>query len=689
MSRIDYNHSSFYFSSCLSVNSCGGVMEGKEKIYDDLLKCLKENEYPQEDIAFIQKAYFLADKQHTGQKRASGEEYIIHPLSVALYLAKMKVDREMIATGLLHDVVEDTDYTLEQIASEFGESVANLVNGVTKITTLKNSPSKSDLKAETIRKMLLAMIEDIRVIIIKLSDKVHNMSTLCYVPEEKQKRTAKECLEIYAPLAGKLGLGVIKSQLEDLSLQALKPNIYEEIINFSKEREKEKKGQIAEVTKKLQQKLEKVNFKYTIKSRTKHPYSVYNKMRKFNKKLEDVFDLYGVRIITETVEDCYAIFGMVHSLFQPVPGRFKDYIANPKSNGYKSLHTTVMVAKRTALEIQIRTYEMDQKNEYGVAAHWYYKTGEKNGDLKWLEQLKNMQAESLSPAEYYQTIRDDILREEIYVFSPKGDIFKMPQGATALDFAYKVHTQVGHRCRGAKVAGKIVPLGKALKNGAIVDIITGKDACPKMEWLSLVKTTEAKKKIRAFFAGQEKTQESQPVPISNNDKASEIIDSEFTPERLGQTMSVTDNRRVSIEVDGEKNLLFSFARCCHPVPTDRILGFVSRGRGIIIHREDCESLRRQPDYNERVLHADWGGIFGNKTYSFFLKVAPTNKHYIELMGYVKKKKGSVLDYRLDESTKNGREIDCYLSVNMPASIDEHRILKDLRNLPSVYFVGKR
>lgn len=665
-------------------------MENKEKIYDDLIKCLNENEYPKEDIEFIKKAYFLADKQHTGQKRASGEEYIIHPLSVALYLVKMKVDREMIATGLLHDVVEDTDYTLEQISEQFGESVANLVNGVTKITTLKNSPTKSDLKAETIRKMLLAMIEDIRVIIIKLSDKVHNMSTLCYVSEEKQKRTAKECLEIYAPLAGKLGLGVIKSQLEDLSLQALKPHIYEEIINFSKQREKEKKGQIAEVTKKLQQKLEKANLKYTIKSRTKHAYSVYNKMRKFNKKLEDVFDLYGIRIITQTVEDCYAVFGMVHSLFQPVPGRFKDYIANPKSNGYKSLHTTVMVAKRTALEIQIRTYEMDQMNEYGVAAHWYYKTGEKNGDLKWLEELKNMQTESLSPAEYYQTIRDDILREEIYVFSPKGDIYKMPQGATALDFAYKVHTQIGHRCRGAKISGKIVPLGKALKNGAIVEIITGKDACPKMEWLSLVKTTDAKKKIRAFFAGLDKqTAEQQTVqpPISN--KQPDFTTEEFTPKRLGQSISVADNRRISIEINGEKNLLFSFARCCHPVPPDNIVGFVSRGRGIIIHREDCESLRSQPDYHERVLNADWGRITGSKTYSFFMKVVPTNKHYIELMSYIKKKKGSVLDYRLDESTKNENEIDCYLSVDMPASIDEHRILKDLRNLPSVNFVGKR
>lgn len=661
-------------------------MENKEKIYDDLMKCLKENEYSREDTEFIQKAYSLAEKQHTGQKRASGEEYIIHPLSVALYLAKMKVDREMIATGLLHDVVEDTDYTLEQIAAQFGSSVAYLVDGVTKITTLKNSPSKSDLKAETIRKMLLAMIEDIRVIIIKLSDKVHNMSTLCYVQEEKQKRTAKECLEIYAPLAGKLGLGVVKSQLEDLSLKALKPHIYEEIIRFSMQCEKEKKGQIAEVTKKLQQKLEKSNLTYTIKSRTKHPYSIYNKMRKFNKKLEDVFDLYGIRIITETVEDCYAIFGMVHSLFQPVPGRFKDYIANPKSNSYRSLHTTVMVAKRTAFEIQIRTYEMDQMNEYGVAAHWYYKTGEKNGDLKWLEELKKMQGESLSPAEYYQTIRDDILREEIYVFSPKGDIYKMPQGATALDFAYKVHTQVGHRCRGAKSGGKIVPLGKALKNGAIVEIITGKEACPKMEWLSLVKTTDAKKKIRAFFAVQDKQPaEPQPLLPAVNDKQND----EFTPKRLGQTMSVVDNRKISIEVNGEKNLLFSFARCCHPVPPDRIVGFVSRGRGIIIHREDCESLRCQPDYQERVLHADWGGVAGSKTYSFFLKVAATNKHYTELMGYIKRKKGDILDYRLDESTKNGNEVDCYLSINMPVSIDEHRILKDLRSLPSVHFVGRR
>lgn len=685
-------------------------MQNKEDVYKKLLKALQLNKYSQEDIDLVQKAYTLAEEQHFHQKRASGEEYIIHPLSVALYLTEMKADKEMIATGILHDVVEDTDVTLETVQQEFGSTVATLVDGVTKITKLKSSSNKSDLKAETIRKMLFAMIHDMRVIIIKLADKIHNMSTLIFLPIEKQRRIAKECLEIYAPLAGKLGLGIIKNELENLALRALKPHVYDQIERFSKEKESEKSDIIGSVSKKLAQKLEKSNIRYTIKSRVKHYYSVYNKMRKFNKKLEDIFDLYGIRIITESVEDCYTIFGIVHSLFQPVPSRFKDYIANPKSNGYRSLHTTVMVAKRKALEIQIRTYEMDQMNEYGIAAHWYYKTGEKSGDLKWLEELKKVQEEALSPEEYYQTVRDDILREEIYTFSPKGDIYKLPRGATALDFAYKVHTQVGHKCKGAKANGKIIPLHRQLKNGMIVEIITGKDAVPKMEWISMVKTTEAKKKIKSYFAALEKdkkttespakvprkTKQAEPSATGNNamlgkEQISDLIDTEFTPGKLSDKINTNANRnsKISIEVDGERNLLFSFANCCKPVPPVNIVGFVSRGRGIIIHRADCDSLKRINDFEERKINVGWGSNSKNQIHSFFLKVDPTNRNYLELINFVKKRDGIILDYRLDESTKTEEKVDCYITLEMPEQTNENQLMKELRELSSVQFVGKR
>ncbi len=673
-------------------------MDGKEKIFEKLLYSLEKNSYPQEDVDFITRAYALADKQHTGQKRASGEEYVIHPLSVALYLANMKVDREMIATGILHDVVEDTDITLEDVASQFGEPVAKLVDGVTKITKLKSSSSKTDLKAETIRKMLFAMITDMRVIIIKLADKIHNMSTLNFLPQEKQRRIARECLEIYAPLAGKLGLGVIKDELENLALKALKPHVYEQIDKFSKLKEEEKSNIIATVSKSIAQRLEKSNINFTIKSRVKHYYSVYNKMRKFNKKIDDIFDLYGIRVITDSVEDCYAIFGIVHSLYQPVPGRFKDYIANPKSNGYKSLHTTVMVAKRKALEIQIRTYEMDQMNEYGIAAHWYYKIGQKATELKWLEELKRVQNETLAPEDYYQTIRDDILKEEIYTFSPKGDIYKLPRGATALDFAYKVHTQIGHRCKGAKTNGKIVPLHKALKNGAIVEIITGKDSTPKMEWISLVKTTDAKKKIRSYFVTNDKDRKDKvvdpltPTNVIMKDRPTEIISDDYTPEKLVDKAKADVKKRsgkISIEVDGEKNLLFSFANCCRPTPPAEIIGFVSRGRGIIIHKADCESVRQLPDFEERVINVSWSNTSANSVYSYFMKVAPTNRHYLELVNLVKKHDGAIIDYKLDESTKTDESIDCYFAVELPSVKDATSFVKEMRELDSINFIDIR
>ena len=670
-------------------------MTGRIELENALFKTLSQKGYPEEDIIFIRKAFDLAVLKHEGQKRASGEEYIIHPISVALYLSEMNVDREMIATGLLHDVVEDTDVTKEQVAAMFGESVANLVDGVTKISKLKTA-SNNERKAETIRKMLFAMILDMRVIIVKLADKIHNMSTLQFLPVEKQRRIAKETLEIYAPLAGKLGLGLIKNELENMVLKALKPNVFEQIEKYSKEKESEKLDIISQVSKKLNQKLERSNIKYSIKSRVKHYYSVYNKMKEYNKKIEDIFDLYGIRIITETVEDCYAVFGIVHSLFKPLPGRFKDYIANPKSNGYKSLHTTVMVGNRKALEIQIRTAEMDMMNEYGVAAHWLYKTGNTmsdQGEFKWLESLKKVQQDELSPEDYYQTIRNDILREEIYVFSPKGDIFELPKGATALDFAYRVHTEVGHRCRGAKANGQIIPLHSPLKNGMFVEVITAKESLPKMEWISLVKTVDAKKKIRHFFSLIEKEKKDQLQENAKKQVKSTPTDivreHEFTPKKISDKISSKTGDKIFIEMDGERNLLFTYAKCCKPIPPNEIIGFISRGRGLIIHRADCKSITCIKDFEERKVTVNWGHQLKNRIVAYFMRTTTNNKSYIELSNVMKKHGGTIIEFRIDESTISNDIVDGYFTIELPLKTNIDNLAKELSALPSISFLDRR
>lgn len=670
-----------------------GVAELEEKLF----KTLEQNNYSEDDISFIRKAFDLALEKHTGQKRASGEEYIIHPISVAVYLAEMNVDREMIATGLLHDVVEDTDVTQEDVTAMFGESVALLVDGVTKISKLKTA-SNNERKAETIRKMLFAMIKDMRVIIVKLADKIHNMSTLEFLPVEKQRRIAKETLEIYAPLAGKLGLGLIKNELENLALKALKPQVYEQIYKFSQSRESEKLDIISQVSKKLNQKLEKSQIKYSIKSRVKHYYSVYNKMKEYNKKVDDIFDLYGIRIITSSVEDCYAVFGIVHSLFTPLPGRFKDYIANPKGNGYRSLHTTVMVGKRKALEIQIRTEEMDMMSEYGIAAHWLYKTGGKldhPAEFKWFEELKKVQNDELSPDDYYQTIRGHILSEEIYVFSPKGDIHELPKGATALDFAYRVHTEVGHKCRGAKANGQIIPLHSPLKNGMVVEILTSKESCPKMEWISLVKTIDAKKKIRHFFSIQERekkeaSQEQAAVkkPIKQNQ--TEIVkENEFTPQKISEKVSSKTGDKIFIEMDGERNLLFNYAKCCKPIPPNEIVGFISRGRGLIIHRADCKNLAHISEFDLRKVKVNWGNQKKSIIAAFFMRTTPNNKCFVEISNVMKKHNGNVIEFHLDESTVAHGKVDGYFTIELPLKTNLEIVAKEISALPSINYLSRR
>ncbi len=574
---------------------------------DNLYKLLSDyiQDKPPEEIDFINQAYTFAFERHSGQKRASGEDFIIHPLSVAIKLAQMNVDSNMIITGLLHDVVEDTEVTLDNIKTKYGNDVASLVDGVTKISKLK-SVNSFDAKAETIRKMLLAMIVDLRVIIIKFADKLHNMSTLEYLREDKRKRIAQETLDIYAPLAGKLGLNEIKTELEDLAFKHLYNDIYQMIDNDLKKWSEEWDISDKIVNKKLRERLIDGKIPFKIKSRTKHYYSIFCKMRKYNKKIDEIFDLHGVRVITDSVENCYQIFGIVHSIWQPIPGRFKDYIANPKDNGYKSLHTTVLIDKRKAVEIQIRTQEMDEVNEYGIAAHWYYKKGENaiQKELEWLDKLKQVHEEKLSSTDYYEQVRDEILKEQIFVFTPKGDPVQLPKGATPIDFAYRIHTDIGNRIKSAKANGKIIPLDLTLENGMIIDIITCKTPNPRRSWLSFVKTTHAQRKIRHELVKYENAD-------SDNLKAKtekELVSKPHKQEKHkkpheSDTAAITGNYK--IEVYGEKNLLFSVANCCKPLPADDCVGFVSRGRGIIIHRRDCPNLKNVKDREMRILEIKW------------------------------------------------------------------------------------
>ncbi len=614
------------------MNSIGDLLNGENdpvKLLELLMSRI--NGMAQDDIELIVKAYRFAEERHRGQARASGEPFIIHPLSVAINLSVMNVDKNMIITGLLHDVVEDTEVTLNDISEMFGADVAFLVDGVTKITKLKSSNS-FDAKAETIRKMLLAMIGDPRVIIIKFADKLHNMRTLGFLREDKQRRIATETLEIYAPLAGKLGLNTIKTELEDLSFKHLFRDSYELIDETLKQWSVEWESSDQIVQKKLREKLIDGRIPFKIKSRNKHYYSIFNKMRKYNKKIEEIFDLHGLRIITDTVENCYQIFGLVHSLWQPIPGRFKDYIANPKENGYRSLHTTVLLDKRKAVEIQIRTQDMDEVNEYGIAAHWYYKKGESavQRELDWLNKLKQVHNEQLSSEEYYEQIRDEILKDQIFVFTPKGDPIQLPKGATAIDLAYRIHTDIGNRCKGAKGNGKIIPLDAPLENGMIVDILTTKTPNPRESWLSFVKTTHAQRKIRhELIRYSEKNGYSDKHDRSEKPEKPEKpdkTDKSDKNDRLDKTRTDRDESRqgnkstkktinetgqdstgkFKIEVFGEKNVLFAVANCCNPAPSDDCVGLVSRGRGIIIHKRGCSNLKNVKDRDLRLLEIKWG-----------------------------------------------------------------------------------
>ncbi|OAT85002.1 RelA/SpoT family protein [Desulfotomaculum copahuensis] len=626
---------------------------------------------PRANVSLLSKAYHFAEKAHGAQKRISGEPYILHPLAVARILAELELDLETLEAALLHDVVEDTTVTLEQIEAEFGAEVALLVDGVTKLSRLEYR-SKEERQAENLRKMFLAMARDIRVILIKLADRLHNMRTLKYQPAAKQKEIAQETMEIFAPLAHRLGIYHMKWELEDLSFHYLEPEKYYELARGVASTRRKREEFINGVIAILQEKLSAVNIRADIQGRPKHLYSIYSKMAEQQKNLNEIYDVQAVRVIVDSVRDCYAALGTVHTIWKPIPGRFKDYIAMPKSNMYQSLHTTVVGPRGEPLEIQIRTREMHRTAEYGIAAHWRYKEGgrgDKNFEQKlaWLRQLMEWQHDLRDAREFMEGLKIDLFADTVFVFTPQGDVLELPAGSVPIDFAYRVHTQVGHRCVGAKVNGRIVPLDYKLKNGDIVEILTSKQASgPSRDWLKLVKTSQAKSRIRQWFKKEQREEnivkghEALEKEIKKQGLDPEIIKGdrllefgrrlnlnaledvyaavgegtvtalavlnrirdEIKPEKKGlqeEMQQLKPEQRApsewgrptqGIRVRGVDNLLIRLAHCCNPVPGDPIVGYITRGRGVSIHRSDCYNVaifqQGEPD---RLVEAAWDQDF--------------------------------------------------------------------------------
>jgi len=625
------------------------------------------------DLELIQKAYIFTAQAHVGQTRLSGEPYLSHPMSVASILADMKLDEATVAAGLLHDTVEDTVTTIDEIEELFGEEVADIVDGVTKISKMQFE-SKAVAQAENIRKMILAMAEDIRVLMVKLADRLHNMRTLDFQPSVKQRLISQETLEIYAPLANRLGLHRTKVELEDLCLKYLKPDVYEQIDQGVASHHTSGQEYIDKVTALINEMLKENAIKGRVGGRTKHRYSIYNKMLQQNLGLDQIFDLIAFRIIVGSLKDCYAVLGLIHSIWKPVTGRFKDYISIPKANMYQSVHTTVIGPDGERIEIQIRTEDMNRVAEYGVAAHWQYKEKGKKGSNRdaerftWLRQILDWQRDLQDPREFMASLRIDLFQDEVYVFTPRGDIKELPEGATPVDFAYAVHSKVGDHCAGAKVNGRLVPLGTALKNGDRVEIITDNHRNPSRDWLKFVKTARARTRIKQYIRTEERDRsialakemlekEGRKLGVnflkamkdglvhklaeefsctSVDELLSQVGYAHLTPRKVLQklygllhpgerlTDKLADERKAAetaapaeephkapkkgegIKLSGVDDVLFRFASCCNPLPGEPIVGYVTRGRGVTVHSLDCPNIKNFE--TDRIISVSWEGV---------------------------------------------------------------------------------
>lgn len=647
-----------------------------EVLYKELINSVLKY-HPSTDISMIEKAYKVASEAHEGQKRKSGEPYIIHPLCVAIILADLELDKETIVAGLLHDAVEDTWMTYEEVEKEFGSEVALLVDGVTKLGQLSYSADKVEVQAENLRKMFLAMAKDIRVILIKLADRLHNMRTLQYMRPEKQQEKARETMDIYAPIAMRLGISKIKVELDDLSLKYLKPDVYYDLVHKVALRKSEREQFVGAIVKEVKKHMDDANIKVQVDGRVKHFFSIYKKMVNQDKTIDQIYDLFAVRILVDTVKDCYAALGVIHEMYKPIPGRFKDYIAMPKPNMYQSLHTTLIGPNGQPFEIQIRTYEMHRTAEYGIAAHWKYKESSdgkapvgksEEEKLNWLRQILEWQRDMSDNKEFMSLLKNDLdlFADSVYCFTPQGDVKTLPSGSTPVDFAYSVHSAVGNKMVGARVNGKLVPIEYEIKNGDRIEIITSQNSQgPSRDWLKLVKSTQAKNKINQWFkkelkednilkgkemlaqyarakgfkiANYTKTQYLEAVlrkygfrdwdsvlaAIGHGglkegqvfNKLVEAYDKEnkknLTDEQVLEAASETQEKlhiaksKSGIVVKGIHDVAVRFSKCCNPIPGDEIVGFVTRGRGITIHRTDCVNVLNMSETDRtRLIEAEW------------------------------------------------------------------------------------
>ena len=647
-----------------------------EVLYKELINSVLKY-HPSTDISMIEKAYKVASEAHEGQKRKSGEPYIIHPLCVAIILADLELDKETIVAGLLHDAVEDTWMTYEEVEKEFGSEVALLVDGVTKLGQLSYSADKVEVQAENLRKMFLAMAKDIRVILIKLADRLHNMRTLQYMRPEKQQEKARETMDIYAPIAMRLGISKIKVELDDLSLKYLKPDVYYDLVHKVALRKSEREQFVGAIVKEVKKHMDDANIKAQVDGRVKHFFSIYKKMVNQDKTIDQIYDLFAVRILVDTVKDCYAALGVIHEMYKPIPGRFKDYIAMPKPNMYQSLHTTLIGPNGQPFEIQIRTYEMHRTAEYGIAAHWKYKESSdgkapvgksEEEKLNWLRQILEWQRDMSDNKEFMSLLKNDLdlFADSVYCFTPQGDVKTLPSGSTPVDFAYSVHSAVGNKMVGARVNGKLVPIEYEIKNGHRIEFITSQNSQgPSRDWLKLVKSTQAKNKINQWFKkelkednilkGKEmlaqyarakgfkitnytKTQYLEAVlrkygfrdwdsvlaAIGHGglkegqvfNKLVEAYDKEnkknLTDEQVLEAASETQEKlhiaksKSGIVVKGIHDVAVRFSKCCNPIPGDEIVGFVTRGRGITIHRTDCVNVLNMSETDRtRLIEAEW------------------------------------------------------------------------------------
>ncbi len=721
-------------------------MPVREKKLIELKKNIQRY-YPNlEDWAMVEKAYEFSLKAHSGQLRESGESYIIHPLGVVLILAELELDLVTIIAGLLHDVVEDTEVTLDDIRHEFGDEVAALVDGVTKLSRL-DFTSKEEQQAETLRKMFIAMAQDIRVVLIKLADRTHNLRTLRYLNTHKQKEIARETIEIYAPLAHRLGIYMIKWELEDLAFRYMQPNEYFQLVEKLAKKRREREHFINRIIWILQDHLSESSIQAEIQGRPKHLYSIYNKMKSQGKDLNEIYDLTAIRIIVDSVKDCYHTLGIVHTIWKPIPGRFKDFIAMPKPNMYQSLHTTVFAAENELAEIQIRTWDMHRTAEYGIAAHWRYKekvknSGELDEKLTWLRQLLEWQHDYRDARDFIKDLKGDLFTDEVFVFTPKGDVVDLPAGSVTLDFAYKIHTDIGNRCTGAKVNGRLVPLDYQLKTGDMVEVVTSKQGSPSRDWLNLIKTPHAKNKIRSWFKKERREE--------NIEKGREMIEKEIRRVTVEQRISFKNDiledvgrsfnllsvddlyaavgyggvsvhqvisrlreeykKRQSdkgkeeslpelkpmkhlkqgspgVSIEGMDGLLMRIARCCNPVPGDDIVGFITRGRGVTVHRRDCPNLVHYSKENGRLLDAEWGSADG-ASYPVEIEINANDRKNLlaDIMSAVNESKVDMT--AVSAKADKNRTATIHMTMIIRDQVHLDQIMSKIRKIKDVYSVRR-